>query len=220
MEEQATNQKKRRSTEGEQRGTADIVAALRRPQRPRERRRLQRELVDRLYETLVALACAKFNKHLERADAEELVSAALGELLGNPEQYDPDGASVENYLLMVISRDVLNRLDREERQPDRLAFRDIPATSRSVSPEESPASDEESDEGDWTDQVREAISELPPRPQEVVTHRAQGLTNPQIAELLNCSQPAVRVAYHRGLKRLREILDCNGLRNGGSGDGR
>lgn len=220
MEEQATDQRKRRSSEGKQRGPADIVAALRRPQRPRQRRRLQRELVDRLYETLVARACAKFSKHLERADAEELVSAALGELLYAPQQYDPDGASVENYLLMVISRDVLNRLDREERQPDRLAFRDIPATSRSVSPEESPASDEESDEGDWTDQVREAISELPPRPQEVVTHRAQGLTNPQIAELLDCSQPAVRVAYHRGLKRLREILDCNGLRNGGSGDGR
>lgn len=220
MEEQAANRRRARSTEVEQRLPADIICALGQPQQPRKRRRLQRELVDRLYETLVARVCAKFNKHLERADAEELVSAALGELLDNPQQYDPDGASVENYLLMVVSRDVLNRLDREQRQPDRLSVEDLPATSRCVFPEESPASDEGAVDRDWADQVREAISELPPRPQEVVTHRAQGLTNPQIAELLDCSQPAVRVAYHRGLKRLRELLDCNAPRNEGSGDGR
>lgn len=186
---------------------------------PDERRRIEQRLVDEVFELTVRRVCAKFGK-LSRADAEELVSSALTELLEKPDRYDPSRSSLAGFLFMVVSRDAMNRLDREARRPSLLRLSDIPALSRAEFPDRADSSDDSGETpGNQSDRLRAALSELPPRPREVLLHHAEGLTNPEIADLLDCSQPAVRVALHRGRKRLREELIRNGVRNDGDGEG-
>lgn len=185
---------------------------------PNERRRIEQRLVDEIFEPTVHRVCAKFGR-LSRADVEELVSSALAELLQEPDRYDPSGASLAGFLFMVVSRDAMNRLDREERRPSRLRLSDIPALERAKFPDQADSSDDSDEPPDHQrDRLRAALSVLPPRPREVLRHHAEGLTNPEIADLLDCSQPAVRVALHRGRKQLREELLRNGVRNDRGGE--
>ncbi len=55
--------------------------------------------------------------------------------------------------------------------------------------------------------VRDALEQLPEKQRLSVTLRTQqGLSHAEIAELIGSTEGAVRVNYHLGIKRLRELL--------------
>lgn len=57
------------------------------------------------------------------------------------------------------------------------------------------------------ERVLEQLEQLPTRQRMVVSLRVQqGLSYPEIATVLSCTEGAARVNYHLGVKRLRELL--------------
>ena len=63
--------------------------------------------------------------------------------------------------------------------------------------------------GTWTDALRMALDELPPRQREVVVLRdVEGLSNDEACAVLGISIGNQRVLLHRGRTQLREILDA------------
>ncbi|HZP26273.1 MAG TPA: sigma-70 family RNA polymerase sigma factor [Dehalococcoidia bacterium] len=60
------------------------------------------------------------------------------------------------------------------------------------------------------------VQQLPPREQEVIALKFDAeLTNREIANVLDTTEINIRVAVFRGLRRLRNIIDKNGLYQGG-----
>lgn len=63
------------------------------------------------------------------------------------------------------------------------------------------------DTGDLREELRQAISELPPRSAEIFTLRFfEGLTNPEIAKALGISSITVAVTLHRSRRELQKKL--------------
>jgi len=55
--------------------------------------------------------------------------------------------------------------------------------------------------------LRAAVADLPSRQSEALTLRvARGLSYPEVAGLLGCSEGAARVRVSRGLARLTEVM--------------
>ena len=68
-----------------------------------------------------------------------------------------------------------------------------------------------------TEQALALIASLPPEQAEVITLRVVGgLGAKEVAELLGKSPGAVRVAAHRGLRRLAALLAEQGVEGGGT----
>jgi RNA polymerase sigma-70 factor (ECF subfamily) len=58
--------------------------------------------------------------------------------------------------------------------------------------------------------IREFVDRLPPDYRTaIVLHDLQGLTNPEIAEVLDCSLDTVKIRVHRARQRLRSLLGDN-----------
>jgi RNA polymerase sigma-70 factor (ECF subfamily) len=70
-----------------------------------------------------------------------------------------------------------------------------------------PDVDEKLDRHKQSKQVFEAVDDLPPRQQEVLSLRVNtGMTFPEIAEVLGCSVSAAKVNYHYAVKTLKTRL--------------
>lgn len=60
--------------------------------------------------------------------------------------------------------------------------------------------------------VRRALTQLPEAQREVILlHWFEGLSFGEIAEIVGAGRSAVKVRAHRGYKRLRELLEADGL---------
>jgi len=58
--------------------------------------------------------------------------------------------------------------------------------------------------------IREFVDQLPPEYRAVVVlHDLEGLTNPEIAQALDCSLDAVKIRVHRARRQLRALLGEN-----------
>jgi RNA polymerase sigma-70 factor (ECF subfamily) len=55
-------------------------------------------------------------------------------------------------------------------------------------------------------EIHTLLRGLPERERQVVELRLAGLAGQEIAEVLGCSQPAVRAAHHRAIEHLRTAL--------------
>jgi RNA polymerase sigma-70 factor (ECF subfamily) len=64
-------------------------------------------------------------------------------------------------------------------------------------------------------QLTQALSDLPEAQRRVIElHHLRGQTLAEVAEALNTSRPAVAGLLHRGLKRLRQLLEEQATKNG------
>ena len=62
--------------------------------------------------------------------------------------------------------------------------------------------------GTWTEALRAALDDLPPRQREIVILRdVEGLTSQDVCDLLRVSEGNQRVLLHRGRSRLRTLLE-------------
>jgi len=131
-----------------------------------------------------------------RADAEDLLQAALERLLQNWRRVDADP---EGYLRRTLYNLAADGWRRRGRWRDRLAqFR---AQARAAG-----AGSEDVDVVDLRDQLVRLLHQLPPRQRAVVVLRYwEQRTEAETAALLGCSEGTVKSAAARGLRRLREL---------------
>ena len=75
-------------------------------------------------------------------------------------------------------------------------------------------SDDRLEAATWSQVLKAALDDLPPRQRQVVMLRdIEGLTNEEVCAVLDLSSGNQRILLHRGRSRLREILDL-ALREG------
>lgn len=182
-----------------------LLMQLCRPLDVEQRRHMERVLADRWIDRLARAVHARYAM-ITRADAEEIAIHAVGELLASPETYDPSRGRPETLLRVIAFRTAQKRLRRTKRQPENVPLEDVPDGEVAVEPSALDPDSPGDAEDDEHPELGSAFDQLPPRSREVVGLHAHGLTNPEIAEMLGCSQGAVRVALHRGLKRLGSLL--------------
>jgi len=165
---------------------------------------IERELVRRWLGRLVDHLDHRFSG-LARADAEEVGLEAIRVMLEDPFLYEPELGAPETLLRVIAERQALKRHRRARRQPETISLEGARPEREASPPVETEPGIGPSDEEDAR-RVRQALEELPPRPREVVRLHGRGLTHQEIADVLGCSTGAVRVALHRGLRRLRGLL--------------
>jgi RNA polymerase sigma-70 factor, ECF subfamily len=106
--------------------------------------------------------------------------------------------------LFTIARNVVIDLYRVERAT---------ASLDAIAEWEDPAPTPESAAitGEDRSAIRVLLSQLPERERQIVELRLAGLSGQEIAQALDCSHGAVRVAHHRALERLRALAEEYGL---------
>lgn len=181
-----------------------LVTRLAHPLSLGERDRIERELVRRWLGPLVDHLEHRFAA-LPRADAEEVGLESIRVMLEDPFLYDRERGAPETLLRVIGERRALKRHRRARRRPDTVPLESVHSGRDGIMPVDTgTGTDDREDEE--ARRVRRAMKELPPRPREVVDLHARGLTHQEIADVLGCSPGAVRVALHRGLRRLRGLL--------------
>ena len=181
-----------------------LVTRLAHPLSLGERRQIQRELVRRWLGPLIGHLERRFAA-LPRADAEEVGLESIRVILEDPFLYDPERGAPETLLRVIAERRALKRHRRARRRPDTVPLERVQLGRGGAAPLGADTrTDDRADEE--ARRVRRAMKELPARPREVVDLHARGLTHQEIADVLGCSTGAVRVALHRGLRRLRGLL--------------
>lgn len=182
-----------------------LVMRLCRPLALEQRRRVERALADRWIGPLAHAVHARYAM-VTRADAEEIAIHAVGEILASPESYDPARGRPETLLRVIAFRTAQKRLRHRKRQPENVSLEVVPDGDVATKPGALKPEPPGEADPDQHPELSAAFDQLSPRAREVVGLHAHGLTNPEIAEMLGCSQGAVRVALHRGLKRLGALL--------------
>ena len=88
---------------------------------------------------------------------------------------------------------------------DRHGVRDLPTESEPTTEREQPSDAIAADE--LRQQLAAALAKLPERQADVfVLSRLEGLSTSEVATLLGCSEPTVRVHLHRAIRRLSRQL--------------
>jgi len=102
---------------------------------------------------------------------------------------------------------------REEALPeDGLASAGSPVDTLPAPPDASPYAVAERRE--WTRKIEAALARLPEHRRLAVGLHLQGLTTPEIGELVGWTEPKARNLVHRGLKDLRQSLRTLGIEYG------
>jgi RNA polymerase sigma-70 factor (ECF subfamily) len=155
-------------------------------------------LYDRHVDRVFAYAMRRLRDRELAADA---TANAFSKALAALGQFQPDGDSAFARWLMTVARNAVVDIVRERR--DTVAL-DLDALARMrAAAGADPASHLPPDE---RRQIEAAIRALGSPGREIVVLRLQGWTGVEIAELLDMSHGAVRVAQHRAYARLRESL--------------
>jgi RNA polymerase sigma-70 factor (sigma-E family) len=172
--------------------------------RDRDDRSIER-LLDERGQHLMGAAVALTGS---RADAEDLLQAALERLLQNWYRIDTDP---EGYLRRTLYNLAADGWRRRGRWRGRLA--EFRAQARAAE-----AGSGDVAEVDLRDQLVRLLQQLPPRQRAVVVLRYwEQRTEAETAALLGCSEGTVKSAASRGLQRLRELAAPLGFRDGPPG---
>jgi RNA polymerase sigma-70 factor (ECF subfamily) len=153
---------------------------------------LYRDFVDRIYAFLRA--------HLGTPqDAEDVTAQVFLKAYEAYGRYEPRAASPAAWLFQ-IARNAARDHRRGAFRRDRL----MSTAARSLAPPEDPS--EVATERLGYRELIDAVHRLPERQREVVALRHSGLAFADIGQLLDCSEDAAKMAYHRALKMLRASL--------------
>lgn len=135
-----------------------------------------------------------------KEDAEDATSQTFTQALDHLDRLRDDG--VRPWLYRIAHNVVIDMTRR--RRPVN-SFDD----ERNV-PDEALGIEAEFDRRELQLLLEGAMASLSDRDRQLVFLRLSGLTGAEIAQVLNCSHAAVRVAHHRALDRLRGILTEEG----------
>ncbi len=95
------------------------------------------------------------------------------------------------------------------RSLDRPAEEGRPPASAQLADEEAPRIDEVIEKEEMSECVRDYIDGLPDDYRAVLLLKdLQGLTNPEIAEMLECSVATVKIRLHRARRKLKAVLEA------------
>jgi RNA polymerase sigma-70 factor, ECF subfamily len=177
-------------------GTADVEALVERARRG-DREALA-GLYDRFRDRVARFATGRLG---DAEKAEDVTSETFEAMLRNLRSYRP-GTDFEAWLFTIAHRRVSDHFRRLGRRREVELDDSVPATSSG--PEDHLVAAEDRAE------VARAFLRLRADQQEVLSLRVlAGLSSAQVGEVLGKSEGAVRVAQHRALTSLRELMGVN-----------
>lgn len=136
-----------------------------------------------------------------RDDAEDAVSSAFVRALERRQTYDPARAPVAAWLTAIVRNEITDRQRARTRSPSVALDSDAHADDA----ESIEAAVERREE--WA-QLAAALAHLPERDAQIIALRfGQGLSNCEIARLLDAKEHTVSVWVLRAVRRLRTMLE-------------
>lgn len=156
------------------------------------------ELYDRYNEQVFRYVWARV---YDRNSAEDLTGEVFTRMVANLPKYRPTSSPFLAWLYRIAHNLVIDHYRKEENK------RELPLdqVDQLVADKDNPT--ETTEERQFFEQVKHALMELNPTRQEVIILRfLVGLSLQEVAATLGKTVGAVKVAQHRGLKELREVL--------------
>lgn len=142
----------------------------------------------------------------EAADAAQQVFTNA--IAGLPRFVD-QGNSFRSWLFRIAHNEVCTRQQRQRRQPQR------PLVDAHVVVDQRPSPEALAIAVDEHERLRILIDALPPDRRRICELRLAGLTDMEIARILDKSHAAVRVAQSRAVRQLRTLLGIGLVHTGG-----
>lgn len=133
------------------------------------------------------------------ADAEDVTAAVFMKAYRAWPRYEPQAATPAAWLFRIARNAVLDHVRGAGRR-ERL----LRVAGRERQEVEDPAADAE--RGLEHERMLKAVRVLPERQREAVRFRMADLSFEEIGLLMDCSDAAAKMLYHRGLQGLREML--------------
>src|SRR5512133_1306060 len=146
----------------------------------------------------------------DQAEAEELTQETYARALARIGQLrDPQAALA--WLYRIATTVSLDRL--RKRRPPAVALDEVALSgddsAGAADGERQPSLLDALEQSEMSECVQGYLAQLPDDYRiAILLHDAQGLTNPEIAELLGCSLATAKIRVHRARARLRETLDA------------
>ena len=153
---------------------------------------LYRDYVDRIYAYLRSQLGAA-------ADAEDVTSQVFMKAYEAYERFEPRHATPAAWLFQIARNaalDHLRRSGRRQRLERALAREPAPVTDPGTVAQERIVYRE----------LMEAVARLPARHREVIGLRHSGLSFLEVGRLMDCSEDAAKMLYHRALRALRAAV--------------
>lgn len=162
---------------------------------------------DKLYSKLIFMICLYSCKN--HSDASELLNDILLKIFKKIDQYDSKKGSLKSWVIQVtknylrdvyrLSKNSVTEISLDDNYSDK-------------TPEINNLDDEVMDEQELLDEkdlmcecLQIALESVSERDQQILKLRADGHENKEIAEFLNMKENAVKTAYSRGLKKIKEL---------------
>jgi len=132
-------------------------------------------------------------------EAEDAVSTAFARAFARRASFDARRASLPTWMAAIVRNEVIDRLRRRARLP----MVDLAAAEQLASGEDVAATVE------LHEALAQALARLPARDRQVLALRfGQGLTNREIARLLDADERTVSVWILRALRRLKPLVNA------------
>lgn len=159
------------------------------------------------YQRMAYRVAIKITKNHE--DASDVVQDAFLKTYDSIHKFRMD-SSFETWLYRIVVNLSINAVKRKNRRRERTLSDEITPqvteeVRRRVKLRNDPSIQAEKQElREW---VTKAVDSLPVHHRTVVVlHELEGLTHPEIASILDCSENTIRTRLHYARKRLREVL--------------
>ncbi|WP_106263648.1 RNA polymerase sigma factor [Donghicola tyrosinivorans] len=134
----------------------------------------------------------------DRAEAEDIAQEAMLRLWKIAPDWRAGEAQVSTWLYRVVANLCTDRLRRR---------RSVGLDEAAEPEDETPSAGDRMQEAERADALQAALLQLPERQRSaVVLRHIEGLSNPEIAEILDCSAEAVESLTARGKRALTAIL--------------
>lgn len=154
-------------------------------------------LYDR-YVTLVYRYC--YRRCGDQAQAEDATSVIFYKALAALPGFDNRPAAFRSWLFSIAHNVAIDQARVRQRQAEVPLDERLELIAHDAAPDEAVIA---ADEGE---RLSVAIEQLPADQRQLMTLRLAGLSSPEIAAALDRSPGAIRVAQHRAINRLRDLL--------------
>jgi RNA polymerase sigma-70 factor (ECF subfamily) len=138
-------------------------------------------------------------------DADDVLQETFVRAYCNLRRFDLE-RPFANWLYTIAANLCLDRRRRAKRE-QRVAWDAVEGSRLELETSETPGPDRVTENGELREQIEDAISRLPDRQREaLVLFEVEDLKITQVAELMECSEGAVKSTLHRARRRLRDEL--------------
>jgi RNA polymerase sigma-70 factor (ECF subfamily) len=147
-------------------------------------------------------------------DADDILQETFVRAYCNLRRFDPE-RPFANWLYTIAANLCLDRQRRLKREK-RVAWDDVEGGRAEMEAAPSRTPDRVAENGELRGQIEEAIARLPERQRAaLVLFEVEDLKITEVAELMECSEGAVKSTLHRARRRLRdELREYVGERSG------